>query len=72
MNQAAPPLAPTHCLLAAQGKFTEAETVLHRSLVMEEKTLGAEHPVVASSLNHLAALFKSQVRTLLVKSIPLA
>ncbi|CAM9093379.1 unnamed protein product [Laminaria digitata] len=47
-------------VMRLQGKFTEAETLLHRSLVMEEKTLGAEHPVVASSLNHLAALFKSQ------------
>lgn len=53
-----------------QGKFTEAEPLNQRSLAIEEAVLGTEHPVVACSLNHVAASLKSQVRTSLVRSIP--
>ena len=35
-----------------QGKYAEAEPVYQRSLAIREKTLGAEHPDVATSLEN--------------------
>ena len=43
-------------LYHAQGKYTEAEPLLKRSLAMREKILGPVHPEVARSLNNLAGL----------------
>lgn len=48
----------------AQGSYAEAEPLCLRSLEISEKVLGPGHPGVATSLNHLAALFQSQVITL--------
>ena len=43
-----------------QGKYREAIAIAQRSLTIREKVLGTEHPLVASSLNNLAALYQSQ------------
>ncbi|NMF59568.1 tetratricopeptide repeat protein [Pseudanabaena yagii GIHE-NHR1] len=46
--------------LYKQGKYREAIAIAQLSLAIREKTLGAEHPDVAASLNNLAQLYKSQ------------
>ena len=51
-----------------QGNYAEARPLYERSLAINEKALGPEHPSVAASLNNLAALFRAQVRTSFVKS----
>jgi tetratricopeptide (TPR) repeat protein len=43
-----------------QGKYSEAEPLLKRSLVIREKVLGPDHPDVAISLNNLANLYSDQ------------
>ena len=45
-----------------QGRHAEAEQFLNRSLAIEEKILGPEHPDVATSLNNLAILYIDQGR----------
>ena len=50
--------APT---LQAQGKLAEAEPHYQRTLTILEKSLGPEHPSVASALNNLASLLSAQV-----------
>ena len=50
-------------LPVAQGNYAEARPLYERSLAINEKALGPEHPSVAASLNNLAALFRAQVRT---------
>jgi tetratricopeptide (TPR) repeat protein len=42
------------------GKYPEAEPLYQRSLAILEKTLGTDHPLVATSLNNLAALYYTQ------------
>jgi len=49
-------------LYSSQGRYTEAEPLILRSLFIREKQLGENHPDVASSLNNLAALYCSQGR----------
>lgn len=44
------------------GKFSEAVPVVQRILAITEKTLGAEHPDVATSLSNLANLYNNQGR----------
>jgi tetratricopeptide (TPR) repeat protein len=43
-----------------QGRYAEAESLIERTLAINEKNLGAEHPATASSLNSLALLYYSQ------------
>jgi tetratricopeptide (TPR) repeat protein len=45
-----------------QGRYAEAELLYKRSLTIAEKTLGPDHPDVATSLNNLAALYRAQGR----------
>jgi hypothetical protein len=45
-----------------QGRYAEAEPLYKRSLEIAEKTAGANHSEVASSLNNLAALYLLQSR----------
>ena len=52
---------PVALFLANQGKYEDAEPLYERSLAILEETLGPRHPHVASSLNNLAGLLKSQV-----------
>ena len=48
--------------LANKGKCDDAESLSKRALAIREETLGPHHPGVASSLNNLARVLKSQVR----------
>ena len=47
--------------LENQGKYDDAEPLYKRALAIREDTLGPRHPDVASSLNNLGVLLKSQV-----------
>ena len=44
----------------SQGKCEEAEPLYQRSLGIRETKLGKDHPDVATSLNNLAALYRTQ------------
>jgi tetratricopeptide (TPR) repeat protein len=46
--------------LTARALFTEAEPLYQYSLAIREKTLGKDHPDVATSLNNLADLYRDQ------------
>ena len=41
-------------LYQAQGRYSEAEPLYKRSLLISEEQLGADHPDTATSLNNLA------------------
>ncbi|CAN0155743.1 unnamed protein product, partial [Ascophyllum nodosum] len=43
-----------------QGKYDDAEPLYERGLAIHEETLDPRHPDVASSLNNLGVLLKSQ------------
>jgi tetratricopeptide (TPR) repeat protein len=43
-----------------RGKYTEAIQLAERALVIREKSLGPEHPDVATSLNNLAELYRTK------------
>ena len=49
-------------LYRIQGKHVEAEPLNDRSLAIDEKALGSEHPAVATTLNNLALVFDAQGR----------
>ncbi len=42
---------------SADGKYERAEEAERRALIMERIWLGPEHPIVASSLDHLGILY---------------
>ena len=44
-----------------QGKYDEAEPLYRETLAILKKVHGDEHPSVATGLNNLASLLKSQV-----------
>ena len=46
----------------SQGRYSEAEPLYKRSLLISEQQLGADHPDTAQSLNNLALLYESQGR----------
>ena len=46
-------------LYLAQGQYAQAEPLYQRSLAIWEKTLGPEHPDVATSLENYAALLRA-------------
>jgi CHAT domain-containing protein/Tfp pilus assembly protein PilF len=46
--------------LYVAGKYSDAEPLYQRSLLILQKILGPEHPRVATSLNNLAALYRAQ------------
>jgi tetratricopeptide (TPR) repeat protein len=46
--------------LGAQGKYGEAEGLLRKSLALQEKTLGVEHPSYGASLHALAGVLQAQ------------
>ena len=48
--------------LQDQGKLAEAEPLYQRSLAIGEKTLGPDHPKVATWLNNLAALWRVRLQ----------
>jgi tetratricopeptide (TPR) repeat protein len=47
-------------ILQLMGRYSEAEPLLQRALAINEKTLGSNHPDVASNLNNLANLLCDQ------------
>jgi tetratricopeptide (TPR) repeat protein len=47
-------------LLKDQGDHARALPLFKRALAINEKALGPEHPLTATSLNNLAALLKDQ------------
>ena len=47
-------------LYHSQGQYAQAEPLCQRALAIWEKTLGSDHPDVATSLNNLAALYRTQ------------
>jgi CHAT domain-containing protein/Flp pilus assembly protein TadD len=49
-------------LYRAQGRYTDAEPLFKRALAIFEKSLGPDHPNVATSLNNLASLYHLQGR----------
>ena len=49
-------------LYRAQGRYAEAEPLYKRALAIGEKTLGPEHPEVATSLKNLRLLYRAQGR----------
>jgi CHAT domain-containing protein/Tfp pilus assembly protein PilF len=49
-------------LYVAQDRYAEAEPLYKRSLAIDEKALGPDHPNVATALNNLALLYKVQGR----------
>lgn len=49
--------------MCTQGKYAEAGLLYERSLAIQEKALGPEHPDMATSLNNWAVLLKIQVTT---------
>ena len=49
-------------LYRTQGRYSEAEPLYKRSLLIREQQLGADHPDTAGSLNNLAGLYESQGR----------
>ena len=53
--------APT---LQDQGKLAEAEPLYQRTITILEKSLGPDHPQVATGLNNLAQLLNSNVQLL--------
>ena len=44
-----------------QGKYDEAEPLFRRSLAMDEKALGADHPDVAIGLTNLGSLLRGRM-----------
>ncbi len=46
--------------LMNRGRYAEAEPILQRTFAMCERVLGAVHPLTASSLGNLAALYQEQ------------
>ena len=49
-------------LYQAQGNYADAEPLYRRSLAINEKVLGPEHPDVAQSLENYAALLRKTGR----------
>jgi tetratricopeptide (TPR) repeat protein len=50
-------------LYDAQGDHTKAEPLYKRSLAIDEKALGPDHPGVATSLENLAGLYRATKRS---------
>ena len=48
--------------LYEHGHYDQAESLFKRSLVIREKALGSEHPLVAESLRTIALLYKKTDR----------
>jgi len=48
-------------LFQDQGKYNQAKPLYERAVEIGEKTLGPNHPDVATGLNNLALLLKAQV-----------
>jgi tetratricopeptide (TPR) repeat protein len=49
-------------LYDAEGRYTDAEPLLERSLAIYEKVFGPDHPYVVAALNGLASLYDAEGR----------
>lgn len=49
-------------LYAGEGKYSDAESLYQRALVIREKALGPEHPDLATSFESYAALLRDTDR----------
>jgi hypothetical protein len=45
-------------LYSTQGQYAQADPLYKRSLAIWEKTLGLDHPSVATSLENMAQLYR--------------
>jgi|APMI01.1.fsa_nt_gi tetratricopeptide (TPR) repeat protein len=45
-----------------QGKYEKAEPLYQKSLEILEKTLGKDHPDIATNINNLALLYQAQAK----------
>ena len=52
-------LTRTTDLVAAQGHYDDAKPLYERSLAIDEKALGPDHPHVATDRSNLAGLLES-------------
>jgi tetratricopeptide (TPR) repeat protein len=59
-QEAARLLNQTGNYLMQRGRYSEAEPIMRRTVAMCEQMLGADHPLAASSLSNLAALYQEQ------------
>ena len=59
-----PYTTPFRCALlrVAESRYSEAESLYERALAIREKTLGPEHPELATSLENYAALLRETAR----------
>jgi len=48
--------------LEERARFSEAQPLLQRAVSIKEKTLGPDHPSVATSLNNLALVYHAQAK----------
>ena len=51
-------LTPEYACFQAQGKLDEAVAPIERAIAIYEKSLGSDHPHVATGLNNLAELLR--------------
>jgi tetratricopeptide (TPR) repeat protein len=63
-----PSLEGLAVLYQSQGRYTDAEPYLERSLDIHEKALGPHHPEVGQSLHELARFYRRQGRAREAKS----
>ena len=49
-------------LYRATGRYAQAEPLFQRAIAIGEKTLGPEHPDLATGLNNLAGLYQDTGR----------
>ena len=54
-------IAPRHSL-SGTGRYAEAEPLFQRAIAIGEKTLGPDHPNLATRLNNLAGLYQATGR----------
>ena len=57
-------------VLQAQGKLAEAEPLYQRAIEIGEKTLGPDHPNIATRLNNLATLLQDQRKLAMAEPQP--
>jgi len=62
LEEAASALNQSGIYLEARGAYDEAEPLFRRALAIVEKTLGPEHPKVATGLNNLAEVLRATGR----------
>jgi tetratricopeptide (TPR) repeat protein len=63
LEEATSALNQSGIYLKARGAYAEAEPLYRRALAIGEKTLGSEHPDVATRLNNLAGLLRATGRS---------